>query len=518
MQLLGYTSFPVIALAIWLVIEASPFVRKGLRNNRWWQVPAWFSRPLAFWSVFSIIYRFFAKLGFNDRTTFPFYFEPWHPGETWTRFATRLAHSQPFWWSSLLVILLSILFLFVCRWIIDSNFGRAKVSIALSSLVLLSIALSLGFDAAPGGAKDPLKHKGSFLHMWFDSGNTMLYAMPLIHTKGYFLRNFEEIQPKLKNTIHGADHPPGATLALFWLGRLAGARERISADRMRYALATTIFASFSVLAMFFLGYSMFGSFKTGLVSAAIWAVKPATIAYSTFSPDTVYWVFFILWLALSWRVTTSEKRPYGTMVLLGLTLSILTMLNYNWPLLAGMFGFFLSIYAWRNRWTVSEWFWRAAIPAAIGLLILIWICVSYKLDYISTFLHTWETCDYYDFHGAYRWTTSLIGGQIDICILTGSLAAYLFLRNLKSLVIEKPMPSSTTFLLIILALYMLTIFLTNILKIETSRIWAWITAVPIVVVARWVEKSEHPRFYFLAIIATSLLQYYCMRTFLVSCG
>lgn len=82
--------------------------------------------------------------------------------------------------------------------------------------------------------------------LWFDSGSTMLYCMPHIKSKGHYLRNFEIIQPRLRTSIHGASHPPGASLALYWAGKPFGATASIGDDRLRYALGMTLFTTFSV--------------------------------------------------------------------------------------------------------------------------------------------------------------------------------------------------------------------------------------------------------------------------------
>ena len=468
--------------------------------------------------MFNVIYRAFAKWGFNDRTTFPFYFSPWYPGETWTQLAIRLAHMPAFWGSTAVVLLFCTLLFLTCRWILDGSLTGKKTALALVYLVLLGIALPLAYESVPKGVQDLQLERGSFLSLWLDSGNTMLYSMPLVQRKGYFLRHFEELQPQLKRTIHGADHPPGATLALFWLGRMAGAHEQVGRDRLRYALATTVFASCSAISMFFLGSWLFGSRKTGLLSAAVWIAKPSTLAYNPFAPDTVYWVFFILWLALTWKVVTAERRPWGSLIFMGVVLAVMTLLNFNWPLFGAIFGGFLSLYAWRYRWTLSEWFWRAAIPSGVGLGLLIWICVKYKLDYLAIYRYGMEACKYYNIRGAYQWITTLIGGQLDLFILMGSLTAYLFFRNLVNRLRERPLAPATLFLLTLLAFYGLAVLLMDPLKIETSRIWAWVPSLFIVLVVRDLESSPHFRFYLFAVLMLSFLQYYAMRLMLVSCG
>ena len=203
---------------------------------------------------------------------------------------------------------------------------------------------------------------------------------------------------------------------------------------------------------------------------------------------------------------------------MGVVLAVMTLLNFNWPLFGAIFGGFLSLYAWRYRWTLSEWFWRAAIPSGVGLGLLIWICVKYKLDYLAIYRYGMEACKYYNIRGAYQWITTLIGGQLDLFILMGSLTAYLFFRNLVNRLRERPLAPATLFLLTLLAFYGLAVLLMDPLKIETSRIWAWVPSLFIVLVIRDLESSPHFRFYLFAVLMLSFLQYYVMRLMLVSCG
>ena len=387
MSLLQWDSCPVLLLAAWIVVELLPVLHRPWRQSRSWKVTSWFFRPLAVWALYNGVYRYFEAYGFNDRTTFPFAFTAWIDNQPWGAFFHHLAGSRDFWAGSGVVLLLGALCVIVCRWIISEPMNRKRTVLALLWLVLLNIAMPLAYNCLPDGAEDPLEHKGSFLHAWFQSGHTMLYCMPHIVNKSHYLKHFREIQPTMTASIHGISHPPGASLALYWVGKPFGATCNISRDRLRYALGTTVFASFAVLAMFFLGRVITGSNAIGLMAAALWAVKPATLAYNTFAADPIYSVFNILSLAFAWQVVTAPRRPWFSMMGLGITLYVITLLNFNWILFAGIFGIFLTVHAFLHHMPLREWFCRAGIPAAVMFGLLIWTCtVSYTHLTLPTIL------------------------------------------------------------------------------------------------------------------------------------
>ncbi|MDP2989674.1 MAG: hypothetical protein Q8O57_03810, partial [Kiritimatiellota bacterium] len=408
--------------------------------------------------------------------------------------------------------------LLLCRRITAAALTPAKVAAVLAGLVALNFAMPLAYDCLPEGVIDPAENQGSFLSMWFDSGSTMLYCMPHIKSKDHYLRNFESIQPRLHVSIHGVSHPPGASLALYWVGKPFGATGSIGNDRLSYALGMTLFATLSVLAIYLLGRSLFASNEIGLMSAALWAVKPATLVYNTFAPDTIYVIFDILCLAFSWRVVTAAKRPWFSMITLSLLFYILAMLNFNWPVFVALFGAFLLLYARRQAWQPAEWLWRGAIPVLLGGGLLLWTCRAYHLHYINIFRYALAYAhQFYDFHALYPWTIALLGSPIDLGILSGSFCACIFWRHFHSQLRQPMLTPAILFLLVILAFYLAAILGLN-LKMESSRIWAWVVAVPLVIVANALRNSEHPRFYFLMAVALSMLQYYGMRLFLWSAG
>lgn len=517
-DLLNWSSFPVIVLAVLAGIETVRLAVPRLGRSRGWQVLTWFWRPWAFWAVFNIVYRLFESRGFNNRLTFPFYFDLWEDDACWTVIFRHLVTSRDFWAWSAVLLLLGLLLVIVCRRIMAGEMSPGKTAATLALLVVFGFSLPLAYDCIPGGVGDPWSKTGSAGRMWVDSGNTMLYCLPFIQSKGHYLRHFEEIQPQLKVSIHGADHPPGASLALYWTGKLFNAKKRIHEDLWRYQLGTTLFAAMAVVAMFTLGWSLCGSTQVGLMSAALWAVKPTSLAYDTFAPDTVYWVFYIFCFALIWRVVMAEKRPYASMVGLGVVGTILALLNFNWPLQVGMFGLFLLAHALLTGRRPAEWLARALIPSAVMIVLFVWICVAYRLNYLAIFIYGLKHFGFYDLNTAYKWWMALIGGQLDVALMMGSFCAYVFWTRLPGWIRQRPIAPQVLYTLVILGLYLIAVLLLKDLKIEAGRIWAWTMAVPLVLVADHLRRSEHPRFYFLAAVTLAMVQYYGMRLLMVSAG
>jgi hypothetical protein len=152
--------------------------------------------------------------------------------------------------------------------------------------------------------------------------------------------------------------------------------------------------------------------------------------------------------------------------------------------------------------------------------LLLWTCLHYRLNYVNIFLYAlkFNRTFYGHLNTVYRWVSALIGGQIDLCLLSGSFCAYVFWRNLPRRLRECPLSPALLFFLIILVIYLIPVIALNSVKMEASRVWAWISAVPIAWVAYSLRNSEYPRFYFLMAAIFSMIQYYGMRLFLVSAG
>jgi len=518
MPLLTWSSFPVLVLAGLALWEALPCLHPSWRNARWWYGTAWFARPWGVWASLNIVYRYLAAWGVGDRTSYPFYFEPWRSGIRWNAMLAWLASCRGLAMWSLILLLLALLFLFTCRRIVAAPPSRRMTTLMLVVLVAFAFVLPLVYECLPEGPADMRDSSGSFLRAWLDSGSTMLYCMPRVTTKSHYLKHFQEIQPTLGASIHGVTHPPGASLALYWMGKLFGATGHIATDRVRYALGSTLFAAMGVAAVFFLGWTLYGSRQIGLISAALWTVKPAALAYNTFAPDAVYTVFFILCLALSWRVATADRPLWGSMAGLGIALYALAMVNFIWPLVAALFGLMVLIFAHRLRLRPTDWLVRGVVPLGLTVALLITTCVQYRLDYMAIF-HYAMTC-YADYHkpGVYVRAMEIIGGQVDLYLLTGSFCAYIFWTRFPGWVRRKPLPPQALFFLVILAFQLLPILFLNGPAGEASRIWAWIPAVPVVVTASYLCAMDRPRFLVPMAAGFALFQYYGMRLFLMALG
>lgn len=521
MPLLTWSSAPVLLLAAWGLAELAARLARRSEGPRFWTgVAAWSFRPLAVWAVANLVFRLFAPWGFNDRATYPFYFSAWRRDETWGAWAQRLAVNPEFWRWSLIALLLVALLLLLCRRVLDPAARPAFVRLALAPLVALSAALTVSFNALPEGMTDPMSQQGSFLYEWFESGNTMLYCMPHVRYTGRYMRHFDDVQPGLKASIHGVTHPPGASLALYWAGKAFGAQARIGRDRLRYALAHIAVSSLSVLAMFVLGWFVLGSERLGFLAAALWAVKPATLAYHAFAPDSIYSIAYLLVLAFAWKVVTSIRPPWGGMAGLGLALYALSWLNFNWPLTVAMFGAFLLAHAAVTKRRFAEWALRGAVPVALALALLIATCLVYRLNYIAIFRYALEYHHgyYKDLGQAYRWVMALLGGQIDIYLLSGTLCVYLFWRRFPG-EIRRGLTPEVLFVLAVLGLHLaVSAGLGNGLKVEAARIWGWIAALPLVMTVRYAQDTARPTALSLALIAVSALQYYGMRLVLMPMG
>lgn len=520
MNLVTWTCCPVLLLFLWSLAELARGTSHSLRGQRWMKVATWSLRPLGLWAAYNLVYRYFEPYGFNDRTTFPFAFAQWYETDGWAACLSRFLHSPAFWFWSGIVWLLVLAFTALCLWMVSTPLlTPRRLALMLAGLVLLDIALPLAFNCLPDGAEDPLENKGSFLHAWFQSGHTMLYCMPHIRSKSQYLKHFAELQPCMHASIHGVSHPPGASLILYWLGKPFGATQDISADRLRYALGTTVFAALAVLAMFFLGRSLTGSSRIGLMAAALWAAKPEALAYNTFAADPTYSVLDLLALALMWRAVIPPQRPWPTLAALGFILYLLAMINFNWILFAGLYGLFLSVHSLLERRTWADWLARAAVPAVLLFALLGWTCQVYHLDYLAIYQYALAyTHHFYPIAGAYQWGMALAGSPIDLFLLAGPVTAYLFWRMFPIAAARSPRDPLVVFILGSLALYLVTAILVNILKMESSRVWAWVTALPLVFVARYLQRSDNPRFFFLMALLVALLQYYLMQIFLTPCG
>lgn len=525
MQNLTWTSFPVILLITCLFVEAVlGFSRKKgkpglspLANK----IILWSIRPWAFWAVISIIYRAVKGGIFNNAHTYPFYANLWHPELSKTEVLIRSAGDLDAWlWLAVSLLLTAILSGLMLAGFHKNAPSKSKIAAIIAGLFLTGTALQLAMAAFPLGIEDPLADKGSLLKPWFNSGSTMLYATPLVENSKKYTRYFVELLPRLHTTIHGVSHPPWGSLALYWIGLPFGAEGNLAADRFRYALGLTLFNALNLIPLYFLGRAMFGSVKTGLLSAALWLTMPNTLAHATFAPDGVYAVFFHFALLFSWLVITSPRPDWRWVVLLGASFAMLTMMNYSWCVATTMFALFAGIYGLKHQWKLKDYLQRGAAPLAVMAVLFIIIIAKFRFNYLEAYLYAYKYVDkFYDFKGLYQWFIALVGGQIELFILMGSTVFSIFLLAMLKRNTWGIGPIHAQFVVVILGVYLFAVLVgPSAMKMEVSRCWGWVTAPALATAAQAILQFERAKLIAIIAVAVNILTYSAMRLFMCFFG
>ena len=480
------------------------------------QFVLWALRPWTLWALFNLIFRWRGDQGFNNRSTFPFYANPWPPDEGLAPAILRLLHSSAWIGWMGLSLLLALAIVGLLAWHLRSKPSRPWLSLA--TLYILAVALHLSLACLPHGAWTNQGRSGSLLAPWHIPGSTMLHVMPRIQSSPDFLNRFLEIQPKLRASIHGLSHPPLASLSLHWIGQLMGIRERniYSPEvRLRYAIGLTLFGALNLLVLYFLGRHLFDA-QTGFLTAVLWTTAPAVSAYATFAQDSIYALFFNLALLFSWHVLHSGKHTFLWAILLGLDFFVLVFMNYSWCLATTLFALFALASGIRHRWNLRAIALRLLLPLSIMTLLSLAFLARFHLDYWAMYQYSHQfVILWYPMTGIYQWTMALIGGQFDLFLLLGSIPASAFasslLRNLRIPHLREP---RVQFLLIVLGVYALPLlFGPNCLKMETARCWIWVASLPLAFAASRLLLMPHRIFVF-GTPFVSVLTYAVLRLFL----
>ncbi len=504
----------LLVMAIALAAELVRFAASRIRTDAGTatRILVAFTRPWLLWSVVNVAYRAGGQI-FNNPVTYPFFANEWRPDTPWPAAARELVVSSAFWFWTAAAWSLGAVTVLVARRTLFSP-ARTSVSAVLLLLFVLASIHPLTFSCLPYGADDPLQNKGSLLAPWFKTGGTMLYAMPRVKSAGEFMRDFEEIQPHLELSIHGASHPPGAVLSLYALGRLVGARERVADDRLRYAIALSLFSALGVLAMYLLGRDMFSDPRAGLLAAFLWAVKPAALAHNTFAQDGVYSVFFIMALWLAWRVSVAPAVSWPSLVGLGVTFYGLTMLTYSWCIVTTVFALFLFVQSRAELRKSRDLLIRFLVPCCIMGALLVATCAHFDINYFSIFFVASAFVDeWYLFSTFHQWAIALVGGQVEWLVMMGAVAASVFVGAVLPRWFKESRLPQARLGLILMACYAVPLLIgPNPLKMETARCWSWVTSVPLAAVAHHLLRDgATARVWVTAALVLSLLQYYVMR-------
>jgi len=518
---LGLASAPGVLLVAAVCLEGASLairrVRRGARTPAL-TVARWALRPWAVWAAFNLVFRRYAERGFNNPRTFPFYANLWRADEGFADALRRLAGTPSVWGWGAVVLGLTAALLALADRAVRARQNDGSLARPLLCAFLLAAALPLAVACLPDGIVSRDRTRGTLLSSW-TAQSTMLYTIPHIRSTGDYLRRFTEIQPALRRTIHGITHPPGASLSLYWIGRLTGAAGRDIRDaavRLRYAVGLTVFGACNVFLLFLLGRRMFDSGAAGLLAALLWLASPATGAYASFAQDSLYAVFFNASLLLSWTVVTGEERRRLPALLHGVNFFLLAFLTFSWTIAAAVFAGFLVVIGLRRDWPLREYVWRAGLPfavaAALSAILLAWSGLDYLAVYRTARAYVAE---WYVFRDAYQWCMALVGGQVDLWLMMGSVTCSAFLVGTVRAARARPWGEPAVFLTVILAVYAVPLlFGPACLKMETSRCWNWIATVPLAFAARELLRREPAWLFACGALAVSVLSYAGMRLFL----
>jgi hypothetical protein len=147
-----------------------------------------------------------------------------------------------------------------------------------------------------------------------------------------FLAQYVELSPYLR--LHNRNHPPGSLLlhwAVAWLGFPGPTPSTV---------LTVLIATTAVLPVYWMGASVGGQ-KLGLLAAAIYAVMPGHLIYTTTSQDAVHntilaWAIWAFWAAMRPAVGRVEGSAWVAL-LAGLLLALGLFFNFT-TLTLGIFG------------------------------------------------------------------------------------------------------------------------------------------------------------------------------------
>ena len=514
-------SVACLLLAGGIAFEAARFrARRTGRQGAGWTFAAWALRPWTAWSALSLVFRWQAGRVFNNPRTFPFFANLWQADEGLPAALLRLATTPAAWlWTGLVLLLLGALTTLALWLTRHAPRGKAVTMPVLLGAYLLTVALHLSQACLPDGCRSEGRRPSSLLAAWNNPGSTMLYCTHFVRNTNHYLANFTDIQPKLRHTIHGITHPPLASLSLHWIGEVAGAKGRdmhAQNTRLRYCLGLTAFSGLNVFLVYLLGHAIFGCRRTGLLAALLWTVAPASAAYTTFSQDPFYALFFNLALLCTWNLATARSGTLAWGVAAGMVYAGLALLTFSWTIAAAISAVFVLCMAFRNRWGLAG-FLRRTVPAATAfVLLLASVLLRYDLDYMQVYRTAQAYVDgWYVLEGSYQWVMALIGGQFDLWLLLGSVTCSAFLVSLRGLVRGLPGQPRMVFLATILAIYAIPIlFGPTCLKMETARCWGWIATVPLAFAASVLLRTTRPRLFAGGAVALAGLTYTAMRLFM----
>ena len=514
---------PFLFLVAWAVVESVPRFVSRIRSKSWIRFLQWFLRPWAFWAVVNLIFKMNHYEGANNPTTFPFFANIWREDLSIMAWLSRLATTPTVWiWGTVSIV--SLAGTLVSGWLAGRSEDLALKHRVLQ-LVLLFVSVfgfTVGTNSMPDGALvNPEGGSGSLVQSW-KAHSTVLYALPHVKSSRKFMRDFTEYQRKghLRKTIHAMSHPPGGTISLRWLGKMVGAKNvdaaavRDDRIRLRFALAMSAVAALNALLIVWFSREMHGSWSTAMNSGTLWGLMPGALAYGSFAQDTVYTAFFILAFALMWRTLHRESMPWVSAVGLGLVFYCLIMMNFSWCIMTSIFAVAGIWHGLRAKWTLRKYVERMVLPLGVMTIVAGAVIWSHQVKYFEAYQRASEYVgQWYQFKGAYQWGIALVGGQVDLFVMLGSVVCTAVIISLFTGNGEES-PAQRRMLLSVLIIFALPVIIgPNPLKMETSRCWQWIMAVPLVYATPLLMKQFSGKIWML-IPLSSGLTWLVMRQFM----
>ncbi len=526
MNMIIYLTVPVCIIVSWLLFEIIRFLRIR-KEEQTSKLIGWMLRPWSAWAIINLIYQLNPGKGLDAMDSaptftswiFPLFLHPWNRDESIGSVFTRLATTPTVYIWGVIVALLTLILVFLVKLALSNRAEGWKRLLPLLIAVYIVISvLQLSIASLPNGPFDSGERKGSLLSCWHAHA-TMLYSVPFVKTDGNFLRNFKEIQPKLKFTIHALSHPPGGVLSMYYMGNIVGAKGmniRLDSTRIRYALGMTFFAALNVFILFGMGKYMFGGNKPGLVAAILWNTAPVMVAYSNHAQDGLYAVFFNLALLLTWRIGMAVKSRYLEMVALGLVFVAIILMNYSWGLVTTIFAAFMIYRAISAKWKFIDFSIRGVVPLGVMTIVAGAILWDYKMDYLAFYkVSSCYVKEWYQYDTIYQHVISWFGGQVEIWLFMGAISCSAFFASIYARKKERNWNPQLVFLTIILTVYALPIlFGPTCLRLETSRCWLWVTSVPTCFAAHHLLAQSRPRLFVTAAVLFSIISYSIIRLFI----
>ena len=173
------------------------------------------------------------------------------------------------------------------------------------------------------------------------------------------------------------------------------------------------------------------------------------------------------------------------------------------------------IMGWRKRWRLREFALRAGLPMVVMAVLLAVFLACYRLDYLAMYRFSKQYVDqWYRFSSIYQWVMALIGGQMDLFLLMGSVtcsAIFAAAAGFRKKLLKDP---RVIFIIVVFGVYALPIlFGPTCLKMEAARCWNWTATLPFAFAAAQLLKMPH-RIFVCGAPVVSVLTYTVMRLFL----